>query len=159
MPTVVPLEMTPSLATVGALRHEVQLHHLVANARDQDLQSLAAMVMMMVVEVLLQMTFTLESCLSYVFRPSHGGHDSNPGNNLHVSGVSNKVTDRDLSEAFSKYGVVTKAQVMYDPHTREPRGFAFVTFEKAEDAEAAMAALSGTDFFGRRISIEKLGNI
>lgn len=44
---------------------------------------------------------------------------------------------------------------MYDPHSREPRGFAFVTFEKAEDAEAAITAMNGADFLGRKIHVEK----
>ena len=45
---------------------------------------------------------------------------------------------------------------MYDPHSREPRGFAFVTFEKPEDAEAAIAALNGTDLHGRRMTVDKV---
>ncbi|KAG0365016.1 hypothetical protein BGZ54_006947 [Gamsiella multidivaricata] len=32
---------------------------------------------------------------------------------------------------------------MYDPHTRESRGFAFVTMVRAEDADAAMQAKRG----------------
>jgi hypothetical protein len=34
-----------------------------------------------------------------------GGH--NPGNNLHVSGLSGKIDQRDLEAAFSKYGRVS----------------------------------------------------
>jgi RNA recognition motif-containing protein len=70
----------------------------------------------------------------------------NPGNNLHVSGLSHKIETRDLEAAFAKIGrvrlssidilregltdtppQVKKASVMYDPHTRESRGFGFVT--------------------------------
>ncbi|KAN0065575.1 hypothetical protein ACQY0O_001440 [Thecaphora frezii] len=87
-------------------------------------------------------------------RPERPG-ENNPGNNLHVSGLSNKVTDRDLEEAFGKFGTIQKAQVMYDPHSREPRGFAFVTFDKPEEADAAIAALNGTDFMGRRMTVDK----
>jgi RNA recognition motif-containing protein len=32
--------------------------------------------------------------------------DANPGNNLHVSGLSTRVEDRDLEEIFSKFGRV-----------------------------------------------------
>jgi len=45
---------------------------------------------------------------------------------------------------------------MKDPHTRESRGFGFVTFEEAEDADAAMAALNATTLDDRTISVEKV---
>ncbi|EGG05951.1 uncharacterized protein MELLADRAFT_31155, partial [Melampsora larici-populina 98AG31] len=79
----------------------------------------------------------------------------NPGNNLHVSGISLRVEDRDLEELFSKYGKVLKSQLMRDPHTRDPRGFGFVTMETAEEAEAAIAGLHGTELMGKPLSVEK----
>ncbi|KZV83122.1 hypothetical protein EXIGLDRAFT_626137, partial [Exidia glandulosa HHB12029] len=81
----------------------------------------------------------------------------NPGNNLHVSGLSSRVDNRALEELFAKYGRVAKAAVMYDPHTRESRGFGFVTMENPEDADAAIAALVGNEFMGKTLSIEKVG--
>lgn len=85
---------------------------------------------------------------------SGGGH--NPGNNLHVSGLSRKVDARDLEAAFAKIGRVQKASVMLDPHTRDSRGFGFVTMETAEEADAAVTALNGTDFMGKNLVIEKV---
>ncbi|KAI6102626.1 hypothetical protein EV401DRAFT_754965 [Pisolithus croceorrhizus] len=88
-----------------------------------------------------------------------GGH--NPGNNLHVSGLSHKVDTRDLEQAFAKIGrvcfcyFVKKASVMYDPHTRESRGFGFVTMETAEEADAAITALNATELMGKVINVEK----
>ncbi|EEB91404.1 hypothetical protein MPER_10238 [Moniliophthora perniciosa FA553] len=60
---------------------------------------------------------------------------NNPGNNLHVSGLSNKVDTRDLEAAFAKVGRVSKASVVYDPHTRESRLFGFVTMETPAEVE------------------------
>ena len=51
---------------------------------------------------------------------------------------------------------VQKASVMYDPHTRESRGFGFVTMESPEEADAAITALNGTDLFGKTIAVEKV---
>ncbi|KAI6159250.1 hypothetical protein EDD17DRAFT_907503 [Pisolithus thermaeus] len=82
-----------------------------------------------------------------------GGH--NPGNNLHVSGLSHKVDTRDLEQAFAKIGRVKKASVMYDPHTRESRGFGFVTMETAEEADAAITALNATELMGKVMNVEK----
>ena len=51
---------------------------------------------------------------------------------------------------------VKKAQVMYDPHTRESRGFGFVTMESVEEAEAAITALNATEFMGKTITVERV---
>ena len=45
---------------------------------------------------------------------------------------------------------------MYDPHTRESRGFGFVTMESGEEADAAITALNGTELMGKSISVEKV---
>jgi transformer-2 protein len=45
---------------------------------------------------------------------------------------------------------------MYDPHSREPRGFAFVTMDGAEAAEAAIAGMSGVELLGRTLSVQKV---
>ncbi|KAG5644960.1 hypothetical protein DXG03_007330 [Asterophora parasitica] len=79
----------------------------------------------------------------------------NPGNNLHVSGLSHKIDTRDLETAFAKIGRVKKASVMYDPHTRESRGFGFVTMETGEEADAAVTALNGTELLGKTMNVEK----
>ncbi|KAF8323767.1 hypothetical protein DL93DRAFT_2049482, partial [Clavulina sp. PMI_390] len=80
----------------------------------------------------------------------------NPGNNLHVSGLSHKVDNRELEELFSKHGKVERAAVMYDPHTRESRGFGFVTMENGEAADSAIAALNGSELMGKALVIEKV---
>ncbi|KAF9461912.1 hypothetical protein BDZ94DRAFT_1138054, partial [Collybia nuda] len=80
----------------------------------------------------------------------------NPGNNLHVSGLSHKVDTRELEATFAKIGRVKKASVMYDPHTRESRGFGFVTMETAEEAEAAITALNTTELMGKVMNVEKV---
>ncbi|KAK7695148.1 hypothetical protein QCA50_002338 [Cerrena zonata] len=84
-----------------------------------------------------------------------GVEANNPGNNLHVSGLSKQVDTRELEQAFAKVGRVKKAQVMYDPHSRESRGFGFVTMESGEEAEAAITALNGADLNGKAITVEK----
>ena len=48
---------------------------------------------------------------------------------------------------------------MYDPHTRESRGFGFVTMESGEEADAAITALNGTELMGKSISVEKASSV
>lgn len=44
---------------------------------------------------------------------------------------------------------------MYDPHSREPRGFGFVTFETSDEAEAAISAMDGMEFMGRNLKVQR----
>ncbi|KAG7086225.1 hypothetical protein E1B28_002195 [Marasmius oreades] len=79
----------------------------------------------------------------------------NEGNNLHIKGLSRRIDDRGLLETFSKAGRVQKAQVVYDPHTRESRGFGFVTMESPEEAIAAMTFFNATEVMGKVITVER----
>lgn len=91
-------------------------------------------------------------------RSERGGREgggNNPGNNLHVSGLNHKVDTRELEALFAKVGRVQKASVMYDPHTRESRGFGFVTMESTEEADAAIVALNSTELMGKIMTVEK----
>jgi len=79
----------------------------------------------------------------------------NPGNNLHIRGLDTRTKETDLEDIFGKFGQIEKVQIMRDPHTRDSRGFGFVTFERNEDAEAAMAQLNATTLDGRVLTVEK----
>ncbi|ORY93258.1 hypothetical protein BCR43DRAFT_496595 [Syncephalastrum racemosum] len=81
--------------------------------------------------------------------------DQNPGDNLFVTGLSLRTNSADLEDLVSKYGKVVKAEVMYDPHTRESRGFGFIRMSNSEEAERVIAGVNGTDVDGRMITIEK----
>jgi transformer-2 protein len=45
---------------------------------------------------------------------------------------------------------------MYDPHTRESRGFGFIQMQNTEDANRAMEAVNATDIDGRIVTVEKV---
>lgn len=45
---------------------------------------------------------------------------------------------------------------MYDPHTRDSRGFGFVTMETGEEADAAITALNSTELMGKVMNVEKV---
>jgi transformer-2 protein len=87
--------------------------------------------------------------------PPPEDHDTNPGDNLFVTGLSYKTASADLEELFNKYGKVQKAEVIYDPHTRESRGFAFIRMNSGEDADRCVDSLNGMLVDGRAITVEK----
>ncbi|KAL3738168.1 hypothetical protein ACJRO7_019664 [Eucalyptus globulus] len=79
----------------------------------------------------------------------------NPGNNLYVTGLSTRVTSRDLEKYFSKEGKVLECQLVTDPRTKDSRGFGFVTMETNKDAERCIKYLNQSVFEGRLITVEK----
>jgi len=72
-----------------------------------------------------------------------------PGNRLYVGNLGYAVTSQRLQELFSGYGTVKEANVI------EGKGFGFVEMSSAKEAEAAKAALDGTEFEGRTIRVDE----
>ncbi|VVA90297.1 unnamed protein product [Arabis nemorensis] len=79
----------------------------------------------------------------------------NPGNSLYVTGLSHRVTERDLEDHFSKQGKVTDVHLVLDPWTRESRGFGFISMETVGDANRCIRYLDHSVLQGRVITVEK----
>ena len=72
-----------------------------------------------------------------------------------VGNVSYDATENELQDLFAQHGTVTDVNLMVDRVTKKPRGFAFVTMESKEAAEAAIGALNGADFRGRKLTVNE----
>jgi RNA recognition motif-containing protein len=75
--------------------------------------------------------------------------------NIYVGNLSFEVTDDDLRQLFVTYGEVESASVVKDRFSGESRGFGFVEMPARKDADAAIAALNGTDVKGRTITVNE----
>ncbi|KAJ8371521.1 hypothetical protein AAFF_G00307580 [Aldrovandia affinis] len=84
--------------------------------------------------------------------PSQANPD--PNTCLGVFGLSLYTTERDLREVFSRYGPLAGVNVVYDQRTGRSRGFAFVYFERIDDAKEAMERANGMELDGRRIRVD-----
>ena len=73
---------------------------------------------------------------------------------LFVGSLSWDTNDDGLHRAFSVHGEISEAIVISDRDTGRSRGFGFVTFNEDEAADAAVAALNGTDLDGRTIKVD-----
>jgi RNA recognition motif-containing protein len=74
---------------------------------------------------------------------------------LFIGNLSFNITDDQLTQIFSAYGKVVSANIVFDKFTSRSKGFAFVEFETEEEAQAAMAALDGSDQDGRPIAVKE----
>ncbi|KAH7566211.1 hypothetical protein JRO89_XS08G0117000 [Xanthoceras sorbifolium] len=87
---------------------------------------------------------------------SHGRVEvNNPGNTLYVTGLSTRVTERELEKHFSKEGKVASCFLVVEPRTRVSRGFAFVTMDSLEDANRCIKYLNQSVLEGRYITVER----
>jgi len=74
---------------------------------------------------------------------------------LYIGNLSFNTTEDGLRNAFGPFGDITDVYVAMDRETGRPRGFAFITFSKAEEAQAAIAKLDGTDLDGRALKVSE----
>ena len=72
---------------------------------------------------------------------------------LFVGGLSWNTTDDGLRTAFESYGTINDAKVITDRDSGRSRGFGFITFEDAADAETAIEKMNGTDLDGRTLNV------
>uniref|UniRef100_A0A8D0VKU7 Peptidyl-prolyl cis-trans isomerase E n=1 Tax=Sus scrofa TaxID=9823 RepID=A0A8D0VKU7_PIG len=72
---------------------------------------------------------------------------------LGPGGLAEEVDDKVLHAAFIPFGDITDIQIPLDYETEKHRGFAFVEFELAEDAAAAIDNMNESELFGRTIRV------
>ena len=74
---------------------------------------------------------------------------------IYVGNLSFQATDGDLQEIFSRHGEVGSAQVVIDRYSMRSRGFGFVEMTNDSEANAAIAALNGTEHQGRQLTVNE----
>ena len=77
------------------------------------------------------------------------------GKKLYVGNLSYEVNDSELQQMFEPYGTVQSAQVIMDRDTGRSKGFGFVEMGSDQEAQAAIAALSGKQVGGRSLTVNE----
>src|SRR6185436_9496653 len=70
---------------------------------------------------------------------------------LFVGNLSFNATENQLQDLFAAHGNVIEVDLIMDRFSGRPRGFAFVTMETKEAADAATQALNGKELDGRAL--------
>ena len=74
---------------------------------------------------------------------------------LFVGNLSFNATENQLQDMFAEHGPVQEVDLIVDRFSGRPRGFAFVTMETKEGADAAIKALNGKDLDGRALTVNE----
>jgi RNA recognition motif-containing protein len=75
--------------------------------------------------------------------------------NIYVGNLSWNLKDQDLQNLFASHGEVTSAKIVNDKFTNRSKGFGFVEMANDDEANAAIAALNGTEVDGRNIVVNE----
>jgi len=70
---------------------------------------------------------------------------------LHVSNIPFRFRDPDLRQMFGKFGTILDVEIIFNE--RGSKGFGFVTFASASDADTARAELHGSVVEGRKVEV------
>ena len=77
------------------------------------------------------------------------------GTRLYVGNLSYQVDSSELQQLFAQHGTVNSAEVISDRLTGRSKGFGFVEMGSDDEAQAAIAALNGTDHGGRALTVNE----
>ena len=87
-----------------------------------------------------------------------GGRGDGRNVEIYVGNLSYDMKDRQLRDAFAKYGAVKDARVVENRHNKRSKGFGFVIMPNRPEAEAAIKALHDRDVMGRRLRVNEAKN-
>lgn len=74
-------------------------------------------------------------------------------NKIYVGNLSYSLDEQSLRQSFAEFGEITDVAFPKDRVTGRPRGFAFITFNDAKSAEAALK-LDGQEIAGRKVVVK-----
>jgi RNA recognition motif-containing protein len=75
--------------------------------------------------------------------------------NIYVGNLSWNLKDQDLLNLFASHGDVASAKIVTDKFTGRSKGFGFVEMPNDDQAQAAIAALNGTEVDGRNVVVNE----
>jgi RNA recognition motif-containing protein len=77
------------------------------------------------------------------------------GRKLYVGNLPFSATEDGLRAKFAEHGTVESARLITDRDTGRSKGFAFVEMASNSEANAAIAALNGSDYEGRPLRVNE----
>ena len=83
---------------------------------------------------------------------SRGGKDE--ANTIRVTNLPEDILDTDLKDLFNPFGRISRIFLARDKYTGQSKGFAFVSFERKEDAAKAVKTVNGHGYANLILNVE-----
>ena len=77
------------------------------------------------------------------------------GKKLYCGNLSYNVASSDLDQMFGEFGTVKSAEVVMDRDTGRSKGFGFVEMQNDQEAQAAIAGITGKEHDGRTLTVNE----
>lgn len=74
---------------------------------------------------------------------------------IYVGNLNYDTTEDLLRQAFEQHGAVDEVAIITDRETGRARGFGFVTMADGSAGNAAIEAMDGQEFDGRRLNVNE----
>jgi RNA recognition motif-containing protein len=74
---------------------------------------------------------------------------------IFVSNIPFNTDAQEIRQLFEPYGAVGRVNIITDRETGRSRGFGFVEMPNANEAQAAIKGLQGTEMMGRALTINE----
>jgi nucleolysin TIA-1/TIAR len=97
--------------------------------------------------------FDTEIRVNWAYQGQQNKEDTSGHFHVFVGDLSPEVTDEVLGKAFSAFGSMSDARVMWDMNSGKSRGYGFLAFRDKTDAEQAIATMNGEWLGSRAIRV------
>lgn len=72
---------------------------------------------------------------------------------LFIGNLPYEVSSEELKQYFAQFGAIEEAVVISDKVTGRSKGYGFVRFNSATDAQTAVTEINGKEYKGRRLAV------
>lgn len=83
-----------------------------------------------------------------------GARSKDEANTIRVTNLPEDIQDSDIKELFASFGRISRIFLARDKHTGQSKGFAFVSFDKKEEAAKAVALVNGHGYANLILNVE-----
>ncbi|OBZ78760.1 Oligouridylate-binding protein 1A [Grifola frondosa] len=97
--------------------------------------------------------FDTEIRVNWAYQGQQNKEDTSSHYHVFVGDLSPEVNDEVLGKAFSAFGTLSDARVMWDMNSGKSRGYGFLAFRDKTDAEQAIATMNGEWLGSRAIRV------